>query len=290
MTVEEIQANSIIEEVILAQLQADDTYQRDTNETLVDDISNNWDEVASELILVSKRGKRSPESDVKGGLFVVNGQHRSKAAQKRGMTKIRARIIDLSKHPDPAKIEAGLRLKTNNRMGDRPLERFKAQVRAGVEESIDIVRILGKYGTYINASSLPDTGINCVATIESVYRQDEGRLLADTAKLIKDTYGEFQGRYSAAGLVKGASWFIEKHAEETNRERLIEKLQGIGLTNLLNRARTTRMTMSGSEWLNVYREMVALYNEKLQDKNKLHWKYKGAGKLNKAHAGGHVKK
>jgi hypothetical protein len=226
---------------------------------------------------------------VKGGLFVVNGQHRSKAAQKKKMTKIWARVIDLRKHPDPGAQEADFRLKTNQRMGDRPLERFKAQLRAGDEESQDIVRILKKYGTFINSQNSPEVGINCIATIEQVYRFDEGRLLGDTAKLINDTFDTFQGRYANSALIKGVSWFIDKHAEETNRDRMIDKMQKLGLTGILNRALNTQMTMRGSLWLNEYRILVDLYNENLTEKNRLHWKYRGSGKLGKAEAGGHIR-
>jgi len=280
-----IHANSKIIEVDLIKLQVDGSYQRDINETLVDEIANDWDEIASELILVSDRGKRPADSEVKGGLFVINGQHRSKAAQKKGLTKIWARVIYLQDHPDPGAIEADFRLKTNKRVRDNPLERFKAQLRAGVEESEDIVKILKKLGTYINTANLPETGINAVATIEQVYRFDEGSLLGDTGRLIKDTFGEFQGRYASSSFVKGVAWFIDKHAEETDRDRLSAKLKELGLSGLMNRARTTRMTMMGSEWLNVYRVLVDMYNENLSEKNRLHWKYRGSGRMSRTEAG-----
>ena len=280
---DEIHTNSVVEKVALSKLQVDFSYQREISESLVDEIANDWDVVASELILVSNRGNRPTDGDVKGGLFIVNGQHRSKAAQKLGLTGIDARIMDLRKAADPGTIEAGFRLKTNKRLGDRPLERFKAQLRAGDTESQHIVQILERFDTHINSVPQAEIGINCVSTIEQLYRVDDGALLSDTAGLIRDTLGYFGGKNARSAFIKGLAWFVEKHATETNRERVITKIQGVGSAALESRARTTGLSLSGSLWMNYYRSLVALYNENLSEKNKLSWKLRGKGLIDKSH-------
>jgi len=273
--VQELHANSRIEKVSLAKLRLDRSYQREQSETLIDLIANDWDVVASELILVSDRGNRPKDGDVEGGLFIVNGQHRSKAAAKKGLTEIDARIMDLRKHPDPGMIEAGFRLKTNVGLADRPLERFKAQVRAGNEESIAIAKLLDRYGTFINPTS-NDTGINAVATIEALYRgDDDGILLGQTLEVIKDAWKEVGGKNTQASLLKGLWWFIAKHANESDRTRLVSKLQGIGLAGLLSRSRQMQLTMNGALWVNYYRVLVDLYNEGLRERNRLNWMLRG---------------
>ena len=279
--IRELHANSEIKEISLSQLKVDYTYQRDVSEALVDEIANNWDEIASELILVSNRGTRSKEGDVTGGLFIVNGQHRSKAAAKRGEEKIWARVIDLRKIEDPASFEAGFRLKTNVRLGDRPLERFKAQLRAGDPESIAIRDLLARFDAEINVQPNPDTGINCVSTFETIYRLDDGALLKDLLELLKDSYGHVGGKNTQSPLVKGLAWFIEKHSRESDRTRLVSKLQGIGHTQLGARARMSKATQGGSLWLNYYRMIVDIYNEQLRDKNRLQWKQRGRQTLDK---------
>lgn len=277
--IKELHANSKIEKISLAKLKVDYTYQRDVSETLVDEIANNWDEVASELVLVSNRGTREKGGDVQGGLFIVNGQHRSKAAAKRGETEIWARVIDLRKVDDPAEVEAGFRLKTNVRLGDRPLERFKAQLRAGDPESIAIRDMLARYGTEINVQPNPDIGINAVSTIEAIYRLDEGALLKDLLELVKDAYGTVGGRNAQSPLLKGLAWFIEKHSRESDRTRLVSKLQGIGQSQLGARARMSKATQGGSLWLNYYRMIVDIYNEQLRDRNRLQWKQRSSRAL-----------
>lgn len=274
-----IHAASKIGQVDISKLQVDYTYQRDPSETLVDAIANDWDTVASELVLVSDRGTRPKEGDVRGGLFIVNGQHRSKAAAKKGLLLIDARIIDLKKYDDPAAIEAGFRLKTNVRLGDRPLERFKAQLRAGDTESLDIQKMLASFDTEINTQQNPDVGINCVATVEAVYRFDDGALLKDTLGVIKDTYTLVGGKHTQASLLKGIAWFVEKHAEESDRTRLVSKLKGIGISALESRARTIGLTMGGSLWLNYYRAIVDLYNEQLRERNRLSWMIRGTASM-----------
>lgn len=279
-TVDEIHAKSEIKEVDVTKMRIDTSYQRDFSEVLVDDIANNWDAVAAELVTISWRGMRKDDPNgVEGGFFVVNGQHRSKAAQKKGLLKIWARVIDLSKEVDPAAIEAGFRLRTNKRLGDRPLERFKAQLRANDDESIAISKLVVSVGSEINMAPNPDQGINCISTIETIYRLDDGVTLRHTLQIVKDVYGYAGGKFAKSDLLKAISWFIEKHADESDRDRLVSKMKAIGANVLEQRARTTNLTMGGSLWLNYYRTLVDLYNEQLRERNRLEWKTRGKSAL-----------
>src|SRR5580765_700984 len=142
-----VHASSRVGKVQLADLQVDPSYQRTPSAKLVDEIEQNWDIVASELLLVSDRGVRPEDSPVLGGLFLVNGQHRSIAARRLGIKSLDARIIDMSEEDDPAMIESKFRLKTNVGLRDRATEKFKAKLRSGDADSVHIVQILAKCGT-----------------------------------------------------------------------------------------------------------------------------------------------
>lgn len=272
--VEALHAASTIERVKLAELKIDRSYQRDPSQRLVDDIAENWDEVSSELLLVSQRGIRDLAEE--SGLFIVNGQHRSLGARKRNLEDVWARVIDLTEVADPAAVEATFRLRTNVRMGDKPLERFKAQVRAGNPESLAIVDILERFDTEVNVAPNVEYGINAVSGVEKLYRVDDGKLLTETLQLIKDTFGSVSGKQSSSAMMVGLSWFILKHAEETDRTRVVEKLNSAGTAAIERRARTTQASMGGALWMNVYRATVAFYNERLQERNQLEWRLKGA--------------
>lgn len=266
-------ASSKIQEVPLNDLRVDRSYQRDPSQQLVDEIAGAWDIVASELILVSDRGTRP---DGNGGLWLVNGQHRSLAARKLGHDTIWARVVDLSQVEDPAAIEADLRLKLNVKLADRPLERFKAQLRSGDEDSLNIVKILARYDTEINQTPT-DTGINAISTVEAIYLVDQGALLAEIIETLRDAFGTLSGRAVSAGLMKAVGWFIERHANETDRTRIVEKMNLEGTSGLYRRAVNMRAAMGGSTWMNFYRALVEIYNDGLSDKSKIKWQMRGAG-------------
>lgn len=267
-------ANSRIEEVSLDSLRVDRSYQREPSQDLIETIAREWDVVASELVLVSDRGARD---DGNGGLWLVNGQHRSLAARKRGDDTIWARVVDLSKLEDPAQVEAALRLKLNVKLGDRPLERFKAQIRSGDEDSLDVVRILARFDTEINPVPSSDTGINCVSTVEAVYRVDRGAILSDIMETLRDSFKTLGGGAVSASMIKAVGWFIERHSNETDRDRLVSKMGTEGPAGINRRAINMRAAMGGSGWMNHYRALVEIYNEGLSEKSKIKWVERGAG-------------
>jgi hypothetical protein len=240
----------------------------------VDEIAANWDEVASELVLYSDRGTRDPEE--MGGLWIINGQHRTAAAQKQGMKKIWARVVDLTDIEDPGAIEADLRLKTNKRIGDNPNQRFKAQLRAGDPESLHIREILASFDTQINEVPTIEKGINAVTAVEKVYRVDDGKLLTLTMETLHTTFGEINGESFNANLLKGLSWFLQRHYIEADIPRLTDKMRAVGPAALGNRTRTIQATMGSALWVNYYRALVEMYNEKLGQKSRLQWKLRGS--------------
>lgn len=269
---EEIVAKASIRKIDLAELKVDSSYQREPNQALVTDIANNWDAVSSELLLVSDRGE---DENWEGRYYVVNGQHRTLAATKIGLKKLDARVIDLTKEEDPARVEATFRLRTNKRLPDRPLERFKAQVIAGNEESIGISKILAKFDTEVNETPNGELGINPIAAIERIYRADNGKLLTETLEVIRDTWGVVGGKNVTASSVVAIAWFILVHGNEADRGRLVDRLSSVGRSAWDRKARTTAAAMGGSLWLNFYRAMVEIYNERLTSKS-LEWKTKGS--------------
>jgi hypothetical protein len=268
--------NSVIKEVKLAHLKVDRSYQRQPSHNMVDSIAAEWDVVASELILVADRGPRAEGSGVEGGLHVINGQHRTLAARRLQHETIWARVIDLKKEADPGAVEAELRLKTNVRLGDRPLERFKAQVRSGDEDSIALVTLLARFDTEVNEIPVPETGINAISTFEGLWAWDQGALLNDTLEIVRDAHGQVGGKNAVSGYVKGLAWFVEKHSGDVDRDRLTDRLRIMGHEALERRARASQSTNAGPLWINYYRMVVDLYNEKLHERSRLTWQTRGA--------------
>lgn len=277
LSVETLHASSIITKVKLDDLNIDRDYQREPTQRLVDDIADNYDEVSAEALLIADRGERPEGGEVKGGLHIVNGQHRALGARKKGETEVWARVLDLRSAKDPAAIEAMFRLRTNKRMGDKPLERFKAQVRSGFPESLAIVKILTEFNTVINETPNGETGINAVSTIERIYRVDEaGGLLREVLEVLRDAWREVGGKRASAAMLAATAWFIVKHSDESDRDRLVEKLKDLGEPAIDRRSRAIQATMAGTTWLNYYRAIVDFYNEKLPEKSRLEWRTSGS--------------
>ena len=75
----------------------DYSYQRRANQRRVEQIANNFTPNMCQPLLLAKRAD--------GNLYVVDGQHRAKAAAKAGV-KVTAKIIDLTSCKDPQVYEA----------------------------------------------------------------------------------------------------------------------------------------------------------------------------------------
>jgi hypothetical protein len=248
------------EVVQLDDLSIDHSYQRDLDPNLVEQISSQWDPKAAQVLLISRRAD--------GSLWIVNGQHCAAGAKMRGLVQLPAQVHEGL----TVKQEAALRLKANTRKGDKSLERFKAQVAAGDAESKDIVKILAGFDTQINQWPNQHEGVNCVAAIEFLYRRDRGVMLTRTLEVVKDAYGRVDGEYAKVVVFKGIAWILEKHERELDRARVVEKLRTIGVEALGAKMHMHKAALGGPGWLNFYRSLVEVYNDKLGQAAKLEWK------------------
>ena len=267
---------SKIKWVDLEDLNIDKSYQRMFSQNWAAEIGSDFDDISAEIILVSDRGDRNG-GPIDGGMWVLSGQHRYIGAVKAGRKRLQARVIDTSAIDDPGAIEALFRLRTNHRLADKSTERFKAQVRAGNEESVEIVKILASFDTEINERVNPEGGINAIATVERIYRLDgKGTILKEVLSVIHEAYGFVGGKNSTSTMLSMISWFIMQHGQEASRERFIEKLRTTGLAAISNRGHAHKAAMGGALWVGYYRGMVEFYNAQLQGKSRLDWKLRGA--------------
>lgn len=244
--------------VKIADLHIDQTYQRDLSRDLVERIKNDWDPAAAGAIVVSRR--------VNGDLYIVNGQHRTAGAAERGMTEILAQIVEGL----DSKAEAELRLLGNTRRTDTAQERFRAQVAAGHVESIAIQEIARQFGTKINPTPDTKTGINTVAAVEDLYRQDgKGLMLTAVLEVVRDAFGAIGGRVASASTLKGLGWFLNRHRDEIDNRRLVERLAMEGIDSIDRKARNYKAAVGGALWMNYYRAMVEVYNFRLSEAMRL---------------------
>lgn len=255
-----------IEVVRIDDLNVDHAYQRDLDAGLVQRIAANWDLVASGPIVVSKR----PD----GSLWIVNGQHRAAAAKVAGETEILAQVKSVSNMtPDQARVyEAELRLKGNTRRTDKSQERFRAQVAARHPDSLAIVEIASKFNTRINPWPDSKHGINSVSAVERLYRKNNGVLLTRVFEFIRDAFGEVSGPFASVAMLSAVSWLLERHDQEMNRSRMVERLGVEGIESIDRKARAHKGAMGGALWTNYYRAIIEIYNTNLPQRSRLLWK------------------
>ena len=257
-----------IEAVPIASMNFDKAYQRDLRTDFAKKLATNWSTTALGFPLVSRRSN--------GKLYVVNGQHRIAAATMNGLTEIVCLVISGLSEQE----EADLRLAGNVHLSETSLETFRAKVAARYPEALDIMKIVEGYGAVINDSATKESGINCIATLESLYANDRGGILVEVLDVVRDAWGKVGGVYTTANILKAIAWMLEQHKDDANfnRSRFVEKLREVGLAALTTRMHTQRAAMGGSQWLNMYRGMVEVYNERLSEVNRLKWRQRGWSK------------
>lgn len=246
--------------VVLDELKVDHAYQRDLSVDLVQKIARSWDIAAAGPIVVSERAD--------GSLFIVNGQHRAAAAKTAGETEIIAQVL----HGLDQQSEAEIRLKGNTRRTDKVQERFRAQLAAGYKESLAIVEIAAQFGTRVNPWPDVKHGINAVSTLEHLYRKDRGTHLVRVLEFLQESFGRADGPVATSASLSAVSWLIERHDQEMDRQRMVERLGVEGMDGLMRAARSHQSALRGSLWMNVYRAMVGVYNERLPEGKRLAWR------------------
>lgn len=255
-----------IEEVDYEDLNVDEHYQRTLDHGLVNRIAQNWNAAAADPILVSKRAD--------GTMWIVNGQHRAAGAKQAGHTKIMARVVEGLDRAG----EAELRLRGNTRRGDTAQERFRAQVAAGHQQSIDILQVCADFETQINYTPNVHTGINSVSAVEALYEKDKGVTLVRVFEVIQDAWGTVGGKYVSVSSLKAIAWFLDVH-RDAQRDRLVQRLQQVGIDELDRKARSHKAAQGGAMWVNYYRAMVEEYNHRLGEGARLMWRTTGAAKM-----------
>lgn len=244
--------------VTIDDLHIDESYQRDLSRDLVERIRREWKTSACGAIVVSQRSN--------GDLYIVNGQHRTAAAKERGMSEMLAQVVAGLTSQE----EAQLRLMGNTRRADSAQERFRAQVAAGNQESIAIQKILSEYGTRINPSVDTKSGINTVAAVEDIYRMDhKGLMLAAVLDVLQEGFVMMGGRNVSSAMLKSIAWFLMKHRPEIDRARFIERLTAEGVDSIDRKARNHKAASGGALWINYYRAMVEVYNQRIPEANRL---------------------
>lgn len=260
----ELAGQGTIEAVAISDLKFDQNYQRDIRAQFVQEMAANYDPKVAGSIVCNRRGN--------GALYVIDGQHRTAAAKTAGETHMLAVVFEgLTKAQ-----EAAMRVNGNVRQAEHPSERWRAKLAAGDPESNAIQALCGQYGTKINTTPT-DSGINCVSTIEELYRRDNGELLGQVFDIITRAWGSPSGAFARADVIKAIAHMLIVNGDEIDRARLVDVLQQEGTTGVRMKANALRATWGGSGNVNWYRALVEVYNTGLPQRQRVHPRIHGRG-------------
>lgn len=254
-----------IEVVKIDDLHSDNLYQRDLIAQVVENIANEYDIVTAGTIVVSKRPN--------GDLYIVDGQHRVAGAKLAGETHVLAQVIESMTPEDEAK----RRIQGNYKKTDKVYEVFRARVFAKDPVALGITELLAEFDTRINYVPDFQHGINAVSAVEGIYKLDNGVRLRRILTTLVAAFGDAQGPHANGNLLKSVGWFLDRHSEEADIERLITRMTAEGVGSLTRKAVNMKAVMGGTQWINMYRALVEIYNERLADGNKLEWRTSRSG-------------
>lgn len=241
-------------------LKVDHLYQRDLDARVVEKIAKEWDIVTAGTLVVSHRAN--------GEYFVVDGQHRLAGAQLAGESEVLCQVIEGLTPQE----EAELRIKGNFKKSDRIGEAFRARVFAHDPVALGMQAVVEEFDTKINYVPDPERGINAIAALEMLYRRDEGKHLHRVLATLKTAFGNVDAGHASSNLLKGVSWFLDRHTPEINHTRFLERMRMEGVGAIGRMARNHKAAMGGSLWINTYKALVELYNYGLRENNRLEWR------------------
>jgi hypothetical protein len=248
------------EAVPLNRLHIDREYQRHLNLKQVAEMAARWDIALCDTIKVSKRAD--------GTLWVIDGQHRVEAAKKAGEREIFAQVLTGLTPQQEADIFYG---STVYRRGLRPLDKWRASLRAEHPNTVEINEIVNSLGGAVNRKESQSAGINAVGMLWKIYEYGGAHILQSSLSLLRDAWPMYQlgGITTEAPMMAGAAFIVGLYdPDELDRRRMVNKLASVGPESIRIRGRSYQSLgkkVDGSFYLS----MLDAYNKGKSEERKL---------------------
>lgn len=209
--------------VSIDKLVTDDRYQRPQDERRIGKIVREFDSKILGTIEVSERAD--------GTFAIIDGQHRFEALKR------------LDRKTAPALVHKGLSateeadLFARLNMTRKPLtacQRFKAQLFAGDQQTVEISEIVTKNGFRVLEGGEGLGDISAVIALERAYKSHGAENLDATLKNLADLwFGEVAG--TTANMISGFSIFLSLYGERYD-EQHAERLRRMPSMTIVRRA------------------------------------------------------
>ena len=216
--------------VDIESLQVDFRYQRKPSERKIVTIAKAFDTIACGAIDVSRR----PD----GSLWVMDGNHRTEAARRVGVKRIRALVYGGLTLQEEAALFS---LKNSSAAPACAKARFKADLMAGDPEAHAIEVLAQAAGLALDFSgSKRNDAIECFGALKMLYRLCGADALARALRLSVATWpNDHRGRDSMT--VSGLTYLVKKYGDQFSDSDFIAKLAETLLVLLRQKASAIMM-------------------------------------------------
>lgn len=245
------------EEVTLEDLHVDPDIQRSLNMGRAKGIASSIIPSALSVLTVSRR--------TDGRLFILDGQHRTKALLLAGFKVWRAEIHEglntqeeaalfLCKNVESARVSA--------------YDSFKACLSASMALETDIAAVLSKHGLEM-ASSASINRVGAVITVQNLVRLYGVENLDRTLGVLDLAFGRVERTWDGTFL-GGVGKFLGEYGDLVNQARLVERMQAKGgPQRWLQQALENALSESGGGAANArvqgcFRALIKTYNAGLR--------------------------
>ncbi len=237
------------EQIPIRNLVSNQDYQRSLSQQHIDRASDHFDPYQINPVKVSRRD---------GINYVFNGQHTIEIiARVSGSrdTPVWCMVYDDLNYQHEADIFANQQKYVKSLL---PIEVFKANIEAGNEEQLTILKVVQSYGLDISAAHVPGC-ICAVSALESIYRKHGIHILDRVIRLSVATW-EGDINSLSANMLNGLAKIIITYGDLLNEMVFKQKLGAVSVRQI---ARTAKERRAGS--LGYAEAMVLEYNGKKQN-------------------------
>ena len=241
--------NVTFEKIPIRNLVSNQDYQRNLSQMHVDRAAEHFDPYQINPVKVSRRN---------GVYYVFNGQHTIEIiARVSGSrdTPVWCMIYDDLNYEHEADIFANQQKYVKSLL---PIEVLKANVEAGNEEQLTILKVVHSYGLEISPGKAPNS-ICAVSALESIYRKHGIHVLDRVIRLCVATW-EGDANSLSGNILNGVARIIVAYGSMLNELVFKQKLGAVSVKQI---SRTAKERRAGS--LGYAEAMVLEYNGKKQN-------------------------
>ena len=209
------------EHISPANLVIDERAQRALNQKHRDTLASGFNPRKVGAVIISEREN--------GDWYIMDGQHRCRAAAESGYTGTVPAVIHTGLSLEE---EADLFLSLNETKIVQPLDKFKARVTAGRTLAVNVNNIVESLGFRVAPTNQTERSIAAVGALEKVYTTYGGDALTSTLVTIDESWPELPTNARGARIIEGIGYMLGAVPGVTAR-RLVSKLRTTSAGNII---------------------------------------------------------